>query len=189
MLAITSPDIKWEYVSGHIDSEGSDGVEDMIELTPMAIPDCTFAYHGGMRNGNSYAVESTMAGTIFRTEFACRGASLGETDDDGKIVDNHCRFAISHTDGVLLGLEPTVEDVVASFGEIRGAATVPTRSTARRWCGAYSRSLPPAAAGALKKRRINRRPARRAAAEATVWSGSAWPATPRRVPRDRESRP
>lgn len=136
MLTITSPDIKWEDVSGHIDYEGSDCLEDMIELTPMAIPDCTFAYHGGMRNGNSYAVEWTMSGTIFGTEFACRGASLGETDDDGKIVHNYCRFAISHTDGVLLGLEPTAVDVVASFGEIRGAGTVPTRSTARRWWGA-----------------------------------------------------
>ena len=37
----------------------------------------------------------------------------------------YCRFAISHSDGVLLGLEPTVEDVVAHFDEIRGAGTVP----------------------------------------------------------------
>ncbi len=37
----------------------------------------------------------------------------------------YCRFAISHSDGVLLGLEPTVEDVVANFDEIRGAGTVP----------------------------------------------------------------
>ncbi len=37
----------------------------------------------------------------------------------------YCRFAISHTDGVVLGTEPTVEDVVSRFDEIRGAATVP----------------------------------------------------------------
>ena len=36
----------------------------------------------------------------------------------------YCRFAISHSDGVLLGLEPTIEDVVAHFDEIRGAGTV-----------------------------------------------------------------
>jgi len=37
----------------------------------------------------------------------------------------YCRFAISHTDGAVLGLEPTVEDVVTRFDEIRGAGTVP----------------------------------------------------------------
>ena len=37
----------------------------------------------------------------------------------------YCRFAISHSDGTLLGLEPTVEDVAANFDEIRGAGTVP----------------------------------------------------------------
>ena len=37
----------------------------------------------------------------------------------------YCRFAISHSDGALLGLEPTVEDVVAHFDEIRGAGTIP----------------------------------------------------------------
>jgi NAD(P)-dependent dehydrogenase (short-subunit alcohol dehydrogenase family) len=36
----------------------------------------------------------------------------------------YCRFAISHTDGVVLGTEPTVEDVVTQFSEIRGAGTV-----------------------------------------------------------------
>ena len=35
------------------------------------------------------------------------------------------RFAISHSDGVLLGVEPTAEDVVENFDEIRGAGTVP----------------------------------------------------------------
>lgn len=60
----------------------------MIELTLMAIPDCTFTHHGGWRDGNSYTVEWTIAGTIFNTEFACRGASVGETDDDGLIVHN-----------------------------------------------------------------------------------------------------
>jgi ketosteroid isomerase-like protein len=88
MLAITSPDVKWEDVSGHIEFEGRDGVKNMVELTLMAIPDCTFAYHGGMKNGNDYVVEWTMSGTAFGTEFACRGASVGETDDDGKIVHN-----------------------------------------------------------------------------------------------------
>ena len=53
----------------------------------------------------------------------------------------YCRFAISHTDGAVLGLEPTVEDVVARFDEIRGEEPFPTNSTARRWCGACSRSL------------------------------------------------
>ena len=37
----------------------------------------------------------------------------------------YCRFAISHSDGALLGLEPAVEDVVAHFDEIRGAGTIP----------------------------------------------------------------
>jgi len=37
----------------------------------------------------------------------------------------YCRFAISHTDGAVLSLEPTIEDVVTRFDEIRGAGTVP----------------------------------------------------------------
>jgi len=35
------------------------------------------------------------------------------------------RFVLSHTEGTLLGLEPTVDDVVAHFGEIRGEGAVP----------------------------------------------------------------
>jgi hypothetical protein len=88
MLAITSPNVKWEDVSGHIEFEGLDGVKNMVELTLMTIPDCKFAYHGGMKNGNNYVVEWTMSGTALGTEFACRGASVGETDDDGKILHN-----------------------------------------------------------------------------------------------------
>jgi ketosteroid isomerase-like protein len=88
MLAITSPDVKWEDVSGHIQFEGRDGVKNMVELTLMAVPDCKFTYHGGMKNGNDYVVEWTMSGTAFGTEFACRGASVGETDHDGKILHN-----------------------------------------------------------------------------------------------------
>lgn len=88
MQALTSPNIKWEDVSGHIEFEGLDGVKNMVELTLMAIPDCTFAFHGGMKNGNNYVVEWTMSGTAFGSEFACRGASVGETDADGKIVHN-----------------------------------------------------------------------------------------------------
>lgn len=76
MLSITSPEIKWEDVSGHIAYEGSDGVKNMVELTLMAIPDCRFTYHGGMKNGNDYVVEWTMSGTAFGQEFACRGASV-----------------------------------------------------------------------------------------------------------------
>jgi NAD(P)-dependent dehydrogenase (short-subunit alcohol dehydrogenase family) len=34
------------------------------------------------------------------------------------------RFALCHTEGTLLGVEPTVDDVVAHFGEIRGEGTV-----------------------------------------------------------------
>jgi NAD(P)-dependent dehydrogenase (short-subunit alcohol dehydrogenase family) len=34
------------------------------------------------------------------------------------------RFALSHTDGALLGIQPTVDDVVAHFGEIRGDGTI-----------------------------------------------------------------
>jgi hypothetical protein len=34
------------------------------------------------------------------------------------------RFALSHTEGTLLGVVPTVDDVVAHFGEIRGKGTV-----------------------------------------------------------------
>ena len=34
------------------------------------------------------------------------------------------RFALSHTEGTLLGVEPTVDDVVAHFSEIRGEGTV-----------------------------------------------------------------
>ena len=88
MLTITSPSVKWEDVSGHIEFDGADGVKNTVELTLMAIPDCKFTYHGGMKNGNNYAVEWTMSGTAFGTEFACRGASVGETDNDGKIVHN-----------------------------------------------------------------------------------------------------
>jgi ketosteroid isomerase-like protein len=88
MLSITSPEIKWEDVSGHIAYEGSDGVKNMVELTLMAIPDCRFTYHGGMKNGNDYVVEWTMSGTAFGHEFACRGASVGETDDAGRILHN-----------------------------------------------------------------------------------------------------
>jgi hypothetical protein len=88
MLAITSPKVKWEDVSGHIEFDGSDGVKNMVELTLMAVPDCKFTYHGGMKNDNDYVVEWTMSGTAFGTEFACRGASVGETDDDGKILHN-----------------------------------------------------------------------------------------------------
>ena len=88
MLAITSPEIKWEDVSGHIAYEGSDGVKNMVELTLMAIPDCRFTYHGGMKNGNDYVVEWTMSGTAFGQEFACRGASVGKTDDAGRILHN-----------------------------------------------------------------------------------------------------
>jgi len=33
MLAITSPEITWEDVSGHIAYEGADGVKSMVELT------------------------------------------------------------------------------------------------------------------------------------------------------------
>jgi len=88
MHAITSPSVKWEDVSGHIEFEGRDGVKNMVELTLMAIPDCKFTYHGGMKNGNDYVVEWTMSGSAFGTEFACRGASVGETDDDGKILHN-----------------------------------------------------------------------------------------------------
>jgi hypothetical protein len=54
----------------------------------MAIPDCKFTYHGGMKDGGRYMVEWTMSGTIFDTEFACRGASVGELDDQDRIVHN-----------------------------------------------------------------------------------------------------
>ena len=76
------------YRPGHIEFQGRDGVKNMVELTLMAVPDCTFTYHGGMKNGNDYVVEWTMSGTAFGTEFACRGASVGETDDNGKILHN-----------------------------------------------------------------------------------------------------
>jgi ketosteroid isomerase-like protein len=88
MVELCAPDIKWEDVSGHIDYDGLDGVKNMIELTLMAIPDCKFTHHGGMENGNQYAVEWTIGGTIFGQEFACRGASVGEFDDAGLIVHN-----------------------------------------------------------------------------------------------------
>ena len=88
MLAICAPHIRWEDVSGHIDYDGHDGVKNMIELTLMAIPDCKFTHHGGMRGGTSYVVEWTMSGTAFGIEFACRGASVGETDDQGRILHN-----------------------------------------------------------------------------------------------------
>jgi hypothetical protein len=88
MVAISAPNIRWEDVSGHIDYDGLDGVKTMIDLTLMAIPDCRFTYHGGMRTENGYMVEWTMSGTIFGKEFACRGASVGETDDAGLIVHN-----------------------------------------------------------------------------------------------------
>ena len=53
----------------------------------------------------------------------------------------YCRFAISHTEGVVLGAQPTVE--AWWRGSTRSAAPTRfgTRSTARRWCGVCSRSL------------------------------------------------
>ncbi len=88
MVELCAPNIKWEDVSGHIDYDGLDGVKNMIELTMMAIPDCRFTHHGGIENGNQYSVEWTISGTIFGQEFACRGASVGEFDDEGRIVHN-----------------------------------------------------------------------------------------------------
>jgi hypothetical protein len=88
MLALTAPNIKWEDVSGHLEFNEAEGVKNMIELTLMAIPDCKFAHHGGMVSGNHYVVEWTMSGTFVGTEFACRGASVGELDDNGKILHN-----------------------------------------------------------------------------------------------------
>jgi ketosteroid isomerase-like protein len=88
MLALTAPNIKWEDVSGHLEFLGNDGVKNMIELTLMAIPDCSFVHHGGFTSGESYVVEWTMKGTFFGAEFACRGASVGEFDGDGKILHN-----------------------------------------------------------------------------------------------------
>ena len=88
MVELCAPNIKWEDVSGHIDYDGLDGVKSMIELTLMAIPDCRFAHHGGIENGNQYSVEWTISGTIFGQEFACRGASVGEFDGEGRIVHN-----------------------------------------------------------------------------------------------------
>jgi len=73
MQALTSPNILWEDVSGHIEFKGLDGVRDMVQLTIAAIPDCKFTHHGGMKHGNAYVVEWTMSGTIFGQEFACRG--------------------------------------------------------------------------------------------------------------------
>ena len=88
MVAICSPDIKWEDVSGHIEFEGHEGVKNMVEVTLMAVPNCKFTHHGGMKDGNRYMVEWTMSGTAFDIEFACRGASVGETDDEDRIVHN-----------------------------------------------------------------------------------------------------
>ena len=89
MLAITSPEIKWEDVSGHISYEGSDGVKNMIELTLMAIPDCTFTYHGGMKNGNEYAVEWTMSGTDLRHRIRLpRRIGRRNSTTQGRIVHN-----------------------------------------------------------------------------------------------------
>jgi hypothetical protein len=117
MQAITSPNVKWEDVSGHIEFEGSDGVKNMVELTLMAIPDCTFAYHGGMKNGNNYVVEWTMSGTAFGTEFACRGASVGETDDDGKILHNRDYWDSRSFPEMPAGpVNPELEDLQASHG-------------------------------------------------------------------------
>jgi ketosteroid isomerase-like protein len=117
MLAITSPNIKWEDVSGHIEFEGRDGVKNMVELTLMAVPDCTFAYHGGMKNGNDYVVEWTMSGTAFGTEFACRGASVGETDDDGKILHNRDYWDSRSFPEMPAGpVNPDLEDLQASHG-------------------------------------------------------------------------
>ena len=117
MLAITSPDIRWEDVSGHIAYEGADGVKNMVELTLMAIPDCRFTYHGGMKNGNNYVVEWTMSGTAFGTEFACRGASVGETDDDGKILHNRDYWDSRSFPEMPAGpVNPELEDLQASHG-------------------------------------------------------------------------
>jgi limonene-1,2-epoxide hydrolase len=88
MVAICSPEIKWEDVSGHIEFEGHEGVKNMVEITLMAVPNCKFTHHGGMKDGNRYMVEWTMSGTAFDIEFACRGTSVGETDDEGRITHN-----------------------------------------------------------------------------------------------------
>ena len=75
-------------MSGHIDYKGLDGVKTMVELTLMAIPDCKFTHHGGMKHGRLLRGGVDDLGNRFNTEFACRGASVGETDDDGRIVHN-----------------------------------------------------------------------------------------------------
>jgi hypothetical protein len=83
----------------------------------MAIPDCTFAYHGGMKNDNNYVVEWTMSGTAFGTEFACRGASVGETDDDGKILHNRDYWDSRSFPEMPAGpVNPELEDLQASHG-------------------------------------------------------------------------
>jgi hypothetical protein len=114
MLAICAPDIKWEDVSGHIDYDGHDGVKQMIELTLMAIPDCKFTYHGGLKLENSYMVEWTMSGNAFGNDFACRGASVGETNDQGAIVHNRDYWDSRSFPGMPGGPEnPSMDDVEA----------------------------------------------------------------------------
>jgi ketosteroid isomerase-like protein len=117
MQGLTSPEIRWEDVSGHIEFAGHDGVKNMVELTLMAVPDCTFAYHGGMKNGNNYVVEWTMTGTAFGTEFACRGASVGETDNDGKILHNRDYWDSRSFPEMPAGpVNPDLEELQASHG-------------------------------------------------------------------------
>jgi hypothetical protein len=119
MQALTSPDILWEDVSGHIEFRGLDGVRDMINVTLMAIPDCTFAHVGGMKNGNDYVVEWTMSGTIFGQEFTCRGASVGETDDNGLIVHNRDYWDSRSFPGMPGGPEnPSMDEVEAKKAEL-----------------------------------------------------------------------
>lgn len=119
MQALTSPDIYWEDVSGHIEFKGLEGVRDMVQITLAAVPDCKFTHHSGMRQGNSYVVEWTISGTIFGQEFACRGASVGETDDAGLIVHNRDYWDSRSFPGMPGGPEnPSMEEVEAKKAEL-----------------------------------------------------------------------
>jgi ketosteroid isomerase-like protein len=114
LLALTSPDVRWDDVSGHISFEGHHGVREMLDVTVAVIPDYKYSYDGGFRLGDSYVVEWTMSGTAFGEKFACRGASVGKTDDQGRVQVNRDYWDSRSFPGMPAGPEnPSPEEIGA----------------------------------------------------------------------------
>ncbi len=115
LLELTSPEVRWDDVSGHISFRGHDGVREMLDVTVQVIPDYAYSYDGGFRVGNSYVVEWTMSGTAFGQKFACRGASVGKTDDQGRVLENRDYWDSRSFPGMPAGPEnPSVAEAEAT---------------------------------------------------------------------------